>query len=276
VARHRVLTLLVAALLALVIAPVTASADDPADVSPNIVGGSPATDQYHAFSVWDPSVGRSRCTGVVIAPRWGVLAAHCGLIITPGVTEIRASSRDNRVDYENAGVLEFIPHHQYNEDTGVHDIALVHFAHEVERTAPVSIARDTVRIGTVTRVAGWGWTCEDPGVPSCQTTTNILQQLDTRIVPPSTCPLMPDPANQLCVVSADGKPKNACRGDSGGPMLAQVLGTRILVGITLGDGDDGTPRPYDCATNPAGGPGAGVWLDVTHYRDWINETMSVQ
>jgi trypsin len=284
VRKHR-WSMLVSALLALTLCPSLASADPTGVVSPDIVGGTPATQQYGAFAIWDPSVGRSRCTGTVIATEddddgayWGVTAAHCGQIITPGVTEIRASVRDISAGWEPLGVAEFIPHPDFDETNYANDVALIRFAKPAKRTTPVAIAHTSVGIGTVTRIAGWGWTCDAaPTDPACGTTARVLQQLDTRIVPDSRCPLAPQPSQQSCEISADGKPKQGCPGDSGAPVEQLFLDKPILVGVLWGDGDDpaGTVRPYMCTTAPDGSPGAAVFLDITqpNIRGWMDNTV---
>jgi secreted trypsin-like serine protease len=295
--RHTSLALVLALLFGFVATPVTTAAAPAADdvgptfvhlptspnnhdAQPNIVGGVPASKQHGAFAIWDPSVGRSRCTGVVIAPYYGLTANHCTPIMTPGVTQIRASARDYKGgDYEQLGLAAFTSYPGSDPNSLVDDLTVVRFQHKVTRTHPVPIALDSVPVGAVARVAGWGWTCDASPEPPCSMGTTVLQQLDLRIAPSLTCPLVPDRENMLCAVSADGQDKMACLGDSGGPLEVDADGVddgkddQVLVGITLADGDDDDLRPNVCVTNPNGGQGTGVWLDITQkkYRQLIDD-----
>jgi secreted trypsin-like serine protease len=184
---------------------------------------------------------------------------------------MRASSLDNRVGYENAGLAAVYPHPDFDPNTLVNDIALLRLERPVRKTVPLSLTTKSPSVGALTRTAGWGWTCEDPSNPTCRTTTNVLQELGTVIAPTSTCPTLVDPATQLCATSSDGRAAMACFGDSGGPMVIKSFNRWRLVGLTVFDGDD--PNGESCATNPAGGAGSGIWLNTTRYVDWISQTI---
>jgi|GEM_PF-1329589 len=270
------LKLLIAS-LAMLITPLVsmvapARAASPNNVQPNIVGGTNATQQYGAISIWNSD--RSRCTAVLIDRYWALTAAHCSDLFEPGqVTELRASSLNNTTGYEEVGIAAYYTHPSYDPNLLKHDLTLIKFKRPVLHSTPLELYNKTPTIGTQVKIAGWGWICEDTTNPSCAHPVNILQELNLKIAPASSCPAMWDPANELCGVAANGTHANGCYGDSGGPMVIKSDYKWKLVGITSYDGDDWTTSS-GCGNSPSGGQGSGVFVNVTKYRAWIYQTIA--
>jgi secreted trypsin-like serine protease len=246
-------------------------------VGTNIVGGTDATQQYGAISLWYPD--RHRCTASLIDKYWALTAAHCAPILIPGSTEVRASSLDNTgANVEQVGLAAVYPHPGFdpNSDDFVNDVALIKFQRPVTKTQPLKLAAFSPPVGTGGIMAGWGWTCEDAeGTdPDCNHTVNILQELKIKVVKDATCEWSFDPKNQLCGVAASGAQANGCYGDSGAPFVRKGFGNDlILMGVTIGDGDTDI-YPGACSTHDVnGGQGTAVLIDVAKYHDWICDTM---
>lgn len=251
-----------------------AHAASPNTVQPNIVGGTNATQQYGALSLWNSN--RSRCTAVLIDRYWALTAAHCSDLLAPDqVTEIRASSRGLTSGYETVDVAAFYTHPSYDPNYLKNDLTLIKFKQPVRKTVPLDLYGRTPDANTALKIAGWGWTCEDTTNPNCGHPTTILQELDMKIAPASSCPAMWDPANELCGIAANGTHSNGCYGDSGGPLVAKGKydSTWKLAGITSYDGDDWDTNS-GCGNSPTGGQGSGVFVNVSKYRSWICQTIA--
>ncbi len=109
-------------------------------------------------------------------------------------------------------------------------------------------------------VAGWGSLREQ------QRGSNVLMKVQVPQVDTETCkrsyPWLAD--GMICAGNMTHGGIDSCQGDSGGPLWATSLGTReqVLLGIVS--------NGRGCAR--AGYPG--VYTDVSHYFDWINEKMN--
>jgi secreted trypsin-like serine protease len=270
------LKLLIASLAMLIIPLVgvaaPAHAASPGNVQPNIVGGTNATQQYGAISLWNSN--RSRCTAVLIDKYWALTAAHCSDLLTPDqITEVRASSLNNTSGYEEVGIAAYYTHPNYDPNLLKNDLTLIKFKRPVLHSSPVSLYGKTPTASTQLKVAGWGWICEDAANPSCAHPVNVLQELNMKIAPATSCPAMWDPANELCGVAANGTHANGCYGDSGGPLVAKDKDNKWkLAGITSYDGDDWDTNS-GCGNSPSGGQGSGVFINVSKYIPWIVQTI---
>lgn len=255
-----------------------AMAASPNTMHPNIVGGTNATQQYGAVSIWN--LNRNRCTAALIDRYWALTAAHCADLLTPDqVTEIRAASPNNTSGYQEVGIAAYYVHPNYDPNYLKNDLALIKFKRPVVNDPsnnygkPLAFYGRTPTASTQLKVAGWGWVCEDTTNPLCGHPVNILQELNMKIAPASSCPAMWDPANELCGIAADGTHANGCYGDSGGPLVAKDYdGKWKLAGITSYDGDDWTTNS-GCGNSPSGGQGSGVFVNVSKYLTWIQQTI---
>lgn len=259
-----------------VASPVQAAS--PNTMHPNIVGGTNATQQYGAVSIWN--LNRNRCTAALIDRYWALTTAHCTDLLAPDqVTEIRAASPNNTSGYQEVGIAAFYTHPNYDPSLLKDDLALIKFKRPVVNNPsnnygkPLALYGRTPTATTPLKMAGWGWVCEDTTNPNCAHPVNILQELNMKLAPASSCPAMWDPAKELCAVAADGTHANGCYGDSGAPLVAKDYDNQWkLAGITSYDGDDWDTRS-GCGNSPSGGPGSGVFVNVSKYIPWIIQTI---
>ncbi|CAF1465384.1 unnamed protein product [Rotaria magnacalcarata] len=151
-------------------------------------------------------------------------------------------------------------HPGFNHNTLLHDIAILKLKQPIVRSSLVDticLATDEQSIdnGTKVWVAGWGSNAE------YSSSLNVLMHADLQMLPPSLCPSIESHDYQLCAGWSDGK-KDACRGDSGGPLMLYSNNRWHIIGIvSFGDG---------CSRANSGG----VYTRVSAYHKWILDIMS--
>lgn len=260
-----------------------------------VVNGSKAVQQQGAISLWNYDrfgVFRHRCTASLVNRYWAVTAAHCAYqsganppVLIVNQTSVRAGSLDNTTGYQELGLERIVVNPGYqaapNGEHPLNDIALIKFKQpfvqspdQPDQILKLSAASPTV--GTQGKVAGWGWDCDDNvTIPNCGLpyTTQLLQT-NLQIADDSRCEWFSDPNGQLCTVGANGQHTMACRGDSGGPLVTKALDKFVLRGIVLGDGDYEIGHPNECDSHISGRQGAGLFIDIATYRQWIIDTIA--
>lgn len=108
------------------------------------------------------------------------------------------------------------------------------------------------------RVTGWGLTSEAKASP-------VLRYTDVRLIPDKKChknrfpfPIVP---SMLCQGSDRTSP---CYGDSGGPLVIRIRGRYTQLGVV-------STGPSQCSDPEQPN---GVFTQVSHFLNWIEETVS--
>ncbi|RAN96638.1 Snapalysin [Micromonospora noduli] len=206
------------------------------DISPLVVGGRPATENY-PFMVYV-----SGCTGTLIKGNWAVTAKHCSTPSSVRVGSINRSSGGTVVRVTRA-----VNHPSV-------DVKLLQLASSVTY-APAPIPSTSGAVGTATRIIGWGQTCAPRG---CGSAPAVANELDTSIVADSRCSGINGPY-EICTNNTNGN-SGACYGDSGGPQVRRVNGVWNLIGATSRAGNNNST----CATGPS------IYVDLPSIRPWIS------
>jgi secreted trypsin-like serine protease len=252
-----------------------------------IIGGSNATRPW-AVSLIDfderTDTIRHRCGGTLINPRWVLSAAHC---MGEGVVTTNGYARVGSLQWNSGGTLVGIDQIFINPGYNglpANDIALVKLEQPVNNPALLIPLGKVAQSGSTGIVAGWGTLCDtDLADLNCQLNIpDTLQQLTERRLANDECSLIDpevgdlfNPNTMLCMVSADGQPRQACFADSGSPIVQKnKFGIWTVVGLVLGDGDDDGPlRPNLCTTSPSGQPGKIFVVSVGAFGHWIISTI---
>lgn len=240
-----------------------------AAIQPRIVGGDPAPDD-----AWPSTVQvfvkiapgeYNFCGGTLIDKGWVLTAGHCvvdendkprsyaAFQVLIG-TQLLSSSEGELVDVTNV----YLHPGFYTDGFGVprNDIALLELSIDSDvETLP--LVSSSPAVGTMATVVGWGLT--DPDMKDLSET---LREVDLPIVSNSTCNtvyngLISD--SEMCAGYVNGG-KDACLGDSGGPLMVEQGGIYRQAGIvSVGAG---------CAET------YGVYTRVSAYLAWISQYVS--
>jgi secreted trypsin-like serine protease len=213
------------------------------------------------------------CGGSLISRKYILTAAHCVNRRSQLPTQIlmgRISLEKEEFEDEKPqiiGVKNIIIHPQFTSRRKYHDIALIELATPVEYTNEVRPACLGAQDNKLNRLTVTGW-----GVTSVQTRkkSTLLLKGDMDFVPLAECDRefstlansqIPNGIieSQLCAVDRKEEDRvDACQGDSGGPLQIKIEDTCYVVGVTSFGITCGSSVP-------------GVYTNVTHYLDWIEE-----
>lgn len=235
------------------------------------MGGEDSTDAEWPWVVSIQKNGTHHCAGSLLTRRWVVTAAHCfkGTLNKPSQFSVLLGAwqlGNPGPRSQEVGIAWVQSHPVYSWEEGSRaDIALVRLEHSIhfsERILPICLPDASVRLSPNMRcwIAGWGSIHDGVPLPHPQT----LQKLEVPIINSEVCSRLywrgagqgAITEDMLCAGYLEGQ-RDACLGDSGGPLMCQVEGTWLLAGIiSWGEGCAERDRP-------------GVYISLAAHRSWV-------
>lgn len=257
---------------------------------PRIVGGNRTYEGEFPWAVSIQRHGNHHCGGVIVGKRWILTAAHCVrsqhvanlLVRTGGHTLSRSLNSLTSHLERDYPVQQIIMHNDFSKydnltssqlkssaNTNNADIALLRLRNEIqwnELVWPVCFPhRESGNFsGHDAIVIGWGKLTE-----KSDDFSNELQKVKLNIIDNKLCQNwfrqagrdMPIDERIICAGFKSGG-KDACHGDSGGPLLSKVNGQFTVVGVV--STGIGCARPLL----------PGLYSRVSSYVDWIEAHVS--
>uniref|UniRef100_A0AAV1UQE8 Peptidase S1 domain-containing protein n=1 Tax=Peronospora matthiolae TaxID=2874970 RepID=A0AAV1UQE8_9STRA len=218
-----------------------------------IFGGSEADATQFPFIV---SLRKSKadastyCGGTLVASQYVLTAGHC--VKTDETTiyaSIGSAFAKGAEEGQQIKVIEGYRHPLYNKSGHLYDVGVLKLEKKVS-TATIGLGAadgSDNKVGTAATVRGWGIT--ENGSQSSK-----LEEVDVRIISNDECSKQyKDRITETMLCAGNGKGKDSCNGDSGGPLIANG----VLVGVVSWGGK--------CGAN------SGVYTRVSYVRDFISD-----
>jgi secreted trypsin-like serine protease len=206
-----------------------------------ITGGTTALITDFPWQVFFKS-GSFQCGGSIIAPNWILTAAHCtkddlgnAIPATSMSVKVGANNPYNAAEGQVYSVSSVIVHEGYNDQTLLNDIALLKLSVPINNPIAIPIkmviaddvAAGATDPGVLSTVTGWGLVHVSP-----DSLPKSLQKVQLPLVTNAQASTVWSsiPATDMMAGYLNGN-KDACNGDSGGPLIVPVAGSFKVAGI---------------------------------------------
>lgn len=234
------------------------------DTEKRIVGGEETSIEEHPYQISLLHYGDHICGGAVITEYMALTAANCmwfpdnpeDYMIMAGATLIDCDGKEQVRE-----LVRLLPHPLYRQNPKTNDIGLLYWLKPLVYGANVSpvglpLQGDPVPYGHNANVTGWGTVREGKEEPL----SFRLRVATIPILSNDECQKFLGNAilNDIFCAGAPGGGRDACKGDSGGPLT--VNGEQLGI-HSFGDGCAKLNTP-------------GVYTRIASFADWIYENIN--
>ncbi|XP_032070199.1 granzyme A-like [Thamnophis elegans] len=221
----------------------------PGDHCAQIIGGKVSVPHSRPFMAKIKGSKGRLCGGTLIKPNWVLTAAHC--IITNKTEVILGIHSENDTTKQVFKVNKKISHPDFDRVKKQNDIRLLQLKEKAKLNKNVAIVKlpkkyGDLKAGTQCLVAGWG-------ITESRRPSDVLREVDVTVIARNICndrkhynskPLVT--MNMVCAGDKSGG-KDACTGDSGGPLICNGV-QRGIVSFGRGCGKSQYPGVYTLLT----------------------------
>ncbi|KAH8299921.1 hypothetical protein KR044_007477 [Drosophila immigrans] len=224
--------------------------------SERILGGSELAIHNAPWQVSIQVSARHVCGGAIYSKDIVITAAHCVQDTSVTLMQVRVGANHHNSGGKLIAVASYVTHEQYNKQFKYYDIALVRLATQLSYSLSVKaigLVSVSPKAGASVSVSGWGFVQQN----GADGFASSLQVVQLNIIERQDCASAKYGygwdfvGEEMICAAAPGK--DACTGDSGGPMVSE----RLLAGIVAWG--------YGCAQVNY----PGVYVDVALLRPWI-------
>lgn len=204
--------------------------------------------------------GSHFCGAVILNSDWALCAAHCTDSGTNRDYEIVAGEHQLSTPssaFQKVAILQIKNHEKFEDPLDEsNDISLLRLASKLEfneNVTPACKPRDINYTGKTVTISGWGKTQPERNSPDTLVYTNV------KVISDANCNQMYPGEVDETMICAAAAGRDACGGDSGGPMAYNNNGRFEIIGLT--SWGKGCARP----DNP------GVYAKISHQLEWIQK-----
>lgn len=200
------------------------------------------------------------CGAVIIHTKYLLTAAHCTFGLNPKSLSVRVGA-SHRNKLTKILLHDCINHPDYNDGNVVNDISLLILKNELKfnkQVAAIALPQLNEKLpeGTLVTISGWG--SNGTKIEQKELQYVNVPIVDTKICKEAYSGYANIEESMLCAGFLNTGGKDSCQGDSGGPL---VTNGKLYGVVSWGHG---CAKPYY----------PGVYTNVSHFRDWIDDTIT--
>ncbi|XP_037943231.1 trypsin beta-like, partial [Teleopsis dalmanni] len=182
-----------------------------AEKDAKIVGGTTTTISQAPYIIQLMKNGQVICGGALISTTLVLTAAHCVSDSTVSQIQVRGGTTNLNSGGVVRSVTRIVRSKLYNTNNYNMDIAMLHLTSALTGTNITPIALGTTALADNVVVKVWGWGIDNSGSQS-----KVLRVVDIKTTSRSSCSRYYSlTSSNFCAFTSG---KDACYGDSGGPL----------------------------------------------------------